>query len=47
VAGLTDYLELSVGQAREQYQALASRRPVSGGRQMNFLPVETLLCFAA
>src|SRR6185312_8463404 len=27
--------------------ALRARRPVSGGRQVTFLPVETLLCLAA
>jgi putative restriction endonuclease len=42
VADLADYLELTVGQAREQFRAVRSRRPVSGGRQVVFLPVETL-----
>jgi hypothetical protein len=40
-------LELTVGQAREQFRALASRRPAHGGRQVAFLPAETLLCLAA
>ena len=44
---LADYLDLTVGQAREQFQALRARRPVSGGRQVTFVPVETLLCLAA
>jgi len=47
VSGLVDYLELSDGQARNQYRALLSRRPAAGGRQVTFLPVETLLCLAA
>lgn len=47
MADLADYLGLTVGQAREQFRALASRRPVNGGRQVAFLPVETLLCLAA
>jgi putative restriction endonuclease len=47
VADLADYLELTVGQAREQFRALLARRPVPIGRQVTFLPVETLLCLAA
>jgi putative restriction endonuclease len=47
VADLADYLELTVGQAREQFRALMARRPVPSGRQVTFLPVETLLCLAA
>jgi putative restriction endonuclease len=47
VAELADYLDLAVSQAREQFRALASRRPAHGGRQVVFLPVETLLCLAA
>jgi putative restriction endonuclease len=47
VAGLADYLDLTVGQAREQFRALAARRPVQGRRQVTFTPVETLLCLAA
>lgn len=43
---LDDYLDLTVGQARDQYRALVSRRPVSG-KQVIFSPVETLLCLAA
>ncbi len=44
MADLSDYLDLTVGQAREQFQALLARRPVASGRQVTFLPVETLLC---
>ena len=47
MADLADYLDLTVGQAREQFRALRARRPVQGGRQVTFLPVETLLCLAA
>jgi hypothetical protein len=32
VADLAGYLELTVGQAREQFRALLVRRPVSSGR---------------
>ena len=47
MAELADYLDLTAGQARQQFRELARRRPVSSGRQVTFLPVETLLCLAA
>jgi putative restriction endonuclease len=47
VAALADYLDLTAGQARDQFRMLLVRRPVSQGRQVTFLPVETLLCLAA
>lgn len=47
MAGLSDYLDLTAGQAGEQFRALLARGPVSAGRQVTFLPVETLLCLAA
>src|SRR6202522_3507054 len=47
MADLADYLDLTVGQARQQFRELMQRRPVSSGRQVVFLPVETLLCLAA
>jgi putative restriction endonuclease len=47
VAALADYLELTAGQARDQFRLLLVRRPVTQGRQVTFLPVETLLCLAA
>jgi putative restriction endonuclease len=47
VAALADYLELTAGQARDQFRMLLVRRPVSQGRQVAFLPAETLLCLAA
>lgn len=47
MADLGDYLELTIGQAREQFRILLRRSPVSSGRQVTFLPVETLLCLAA
>ena len=47
MADLADYLDLTAGQAREQFRALVSRRPAHGGRQVAFLPAETLLCLAA
>jgi putative restriction endonuclease len=37
----------SVGQARQQFRELRRRSPVYTGRQVTFLPVETLLCLAA
>lgn len=47
MADLADYLELTIGQARQQFRELMRRGPVSSGRQVIFLPVETLLCLAA
>jgi len=47
VAELADFLDLTVGQARQQFRELRRRSPVSTGRQVTFLPVETLLCLAA
>jgi putative restriction endonuclease len=47
VAELADYLDLTVGYARQQFRELMRRSPVSSGRQVIFLPVETLLCLAA
>ena len=47
MADLADYLDLAVGQAQAQFRALLARRPVPGGRQVPFVPAETLLCLAA
>lgn len=47
MADLGSYLDLTVGQARQEFRDLLRRRPVSGSRQANFLPAETLLCLAA
>src|SRR5215469_7633304 len=47
MTGLADYLELTPGRAREQFRSLLERRPVDAGRQVTFLPAETLLCLAA
>jgi putative restriction endonuclease len=47
VAELADYLHLTASQARDQFQSLLARQPVTSGRQVTFLPVETLLCLAA
>lgn len=47
MAELADYLDLTVGQARQQFRELMRRTPISSGRQVIFLPVETLLCLAA
>jgi putative restriction endonuclease len=47
VAALADYLDLTAGDAQDQFRMLVARRPVQRGRQVPFLPVETLLCLAA
>ncbi len=47
MADLADYLDITSGQARVQFRSLLGRRPVSAGRQVAFMPVETLLCLAA
>jgi putative restriction endonuclease len=47
VADLADYLELTVGQARERFRALASRCPAHGGQAGGVLPAGTLLCRTA
>jgi hypothetical protein len=43
VAELADFLDLTAGQVRQQFRELRRRSPVSSGRQVTFLPVETLL----
>jgi putative restriction endonuclease len=47
VPGLADYLDLTIDDARRQFRELLRRTPVTRGRQVVFLPVETLLCLAA
>ena len=47
MAALADYLDLTAGDAQGQFRMLLERRPVQQGRQVTFLPVETLLCLAA
>jgi putative restriction endonuclease len=47
VIELADYVDVSLDRAREQFRDLKRRRPVASGRQVDFLPVETLLCLAA
>jgi putative restriction endonuclease len=47
VAELADFLDLTPNQARQQFRELRRRSPVASGRQVTFLPVETLLCLAA
>jgi putative restriction endonuclease len=42
-----DYLELSLSDARSQWISIEGRKPVAQGRQVDFTPVETLLCLAA
>ncbi len=44
----SDYLELTVDDARRQWRDVVARRPLPPGvRQVAFVPVETLLCLAA
>jgi hypothetical protein len=43
VPDVADYVDLTISQARDQFRALPVRRPVQSGRQVTFLPVETLL----
>lgn len=42
---LTDYLDLSVDEARWQWRAVLSRGPSDGRNQVDYLPIETLICF--
>jgi putative restriction endonuclease len=44
---LAEYLQLTVSKVRPQFRMLLERQPVSSGRQVRFMPVETLLCLAA
>lgn len=41
------YLAMSPLAARRQWESIITRAPVAGGRQVDFIPVETLLCLAA
>ena len=47
MAELADFLDLTIDQARQQFRELRRRSPISSGRQVIFMPVETLLCLAA
>lgn len=50
VAGLAEYLEVTPAQAMDQWRSVLDRPPrppTRGWRQVDFLPVETLLCLAA
>ncbi|WP_433055111.1 HNH endonuclease [Dactylosporangium sp. CS-033363] len=42
-----DYLDLTPAAARAQWESILARRPVETGRQVDFVPIETLLCLAA
>lgn len=42
---LADYLDLSVPEARTQWRAVLSRGSSSGRNQVDYLPIETLICF--
>jgi len=44
---LRDYLELTRAQALAQWASMLARRPIEHGQQVDFVPVETLLCLAA
>jgi len=41
-----DYLDITVSDARRQWRSILARQPVSG-RQVDFRPVETILCLGA
>ena len=46
MASLSDYLDLSETEAAAQWQSIVQRRmPPPGKRQVNFTPVETVLCY--
>lgn len=47
MAELANFLDLTPSQAGQEFRELQRRSPVSTGRQVTFLPVETLLCLAA
>lgn len=50
VAELADYLDITPAQARQQWRAVTLRGPrpsTRGWRQVDFVPIETLLCLAA
>ncbi len=44
---VSDYVEIDTASAREQWRSIRARVPVAAGRQVAFLPVETLACLAA
>ena len=46
MASLSDYLQLTESEAAAQWQSIRQRRmPPPGKRQVNFTPVETVLCY--
>jgi putative restriction endonuclease len=47
VPEIDDYLRITQAEARAQWRSVAARTPVPAGRQVNFVPVETILCLAA
>jgi len=45
---VTDYLDITPDAARAQWRDLLSRpEPAPGKRQVDFIPIESLLCLAA
>lgn len=42
-----DYLRITLNDARAQWESVARRMPVESGRQVDFVPVESLLCLFA
>lgn len=44
---IREYLELTPADVRGQWLAILARSPVADGRQVDFTPVETLMCLAA
>jgi len=47
VRSVGDYLNLTLADARTQWRGILTRRPMSAGRQVDFVLVETLTCLAA
>lgn len=47
MADLGSYLDITLAQARQQFREILRRPSASGKRQVDFIPVETLLCLAA
>lgn len=44
---LGDYLQMTLSGTRELFRELLRRQPLAAGRQVKFLPAETLLCMVA
>jgi len=47
VRSASDYLDISSAEARSQWLSVLDRKPVIHGRQVDFVPAETIMCLAA